>query len=404
MKRFLLILLVWVVGVSAAQNTVLTDHIDQLEQRVMDIRGLTLMEPVDRKFPTLAEAQTTIRALYETELTDDVVHRATQFYRAFDFVPVDFDLRTVYLDLITDQVAGFYDTDAKNMNILLLSGNELGDQLPPLERMTYAHEFTHALQDQHFNLDDKIMTIEAADAALAALALVEGDATLVMQEYMLQVVQEEPALMVQMLGSIAGINTALPPGVPSIMEEELTMPYLRGLDFVTTLHRQGGWEAVNTAYEDLPVSTEQILHPERYLAEDMPVSVTLNESDLGGDWSLLTEDTLGEFYLREFMATRLDAKAAERAAAGWGGDYYRLYYNPENDQRAWVLRLAWDTSDDASEFAQLYEEFAGLRYSSRSDTCWSSDQDATCIITGDEIVLAYAPTTDLARTLIANQE
>jgi hypothetical protein len=406
------------VSVSLAQeaappiSAALTKQLTGIEQLTSDLRGLAPLNPLDRQFPTRKEAAAYIARTLDTQLRPDDVVRETLFYRAFNLLPAGTDLRKVYQDLLSSPagVAGFYDTETKKMNVVLYAGDKVGDALPMLEQVIYAHEFTHALQDQHFDLDTIIEGITAPtnpDRSIAATTLFEGDAMLVMTGYLQSAVQKNPLAAVGMLVQGAGAGAFnIPPGTPSFLVTELTFPYETGLSFVSALFRAGGWERVNQAYKQLPESTEHILHPEKYLAGEKPIEVTLKTPDavLGKDWLLKVDRPLGEFYLLSHLRTHLPGEVARKAAAGWGGDRYHIYAKADGDQIAWVLKLAWDTPDDAKEFEAAYQQFAAKQFKDAppQDGCWSDSQTALCI-TADGGLVAAAPTVDLARKLLATQ-
>ena len=424
MKRLLTILMLLAALVIAAPvlaqdgddepSPALVAELEQIEAAVSDMRGLPPLRPVTRLFPSRPAVIEFLAESFETEVTDDEVFIATQFYRAFDFAGPDFDLETTYLQIMGDQVAGFYNPDTNEMNVIPTGGGSLGDSLPPLEQVIYAHEYTHALQDQHFVLN-LLDTIDEADAQLAALALVEGDATLVMQRYMTASLAESgPAALLMLLAQSLLTEAEFPADAPPILEAELTMPYLDGLDFVTALYQQGGWDAVNAAFADPPQATAQILHPERYLEGIEPgvVQVAAGEPVLGAGWELIDEATLGEFYLREYLGTQLAARDAARAAAGWYGDRYRLYHHAGDDARAWVLHLAWDSEQDAAAFSDAYQTFAAARMAedaAASDSgalCWQGADDALCLLDFSDdarTFIAYAPSLELAAEMVAAQ-
>jgi hypothetical protein len=389
-------------------------QLDDLEATVMELRGLDALFPVERRFPTREQAIETVLLLTEEDLTEQVLFEETLFYRAFDFIDDDLDLWDVYATLLADQVAGFYNPDTQEMNVLLLTGDNLGDSLPPLERITYSHEFDHALQDQHFDLGMLTEGIEEPDQLLAVTTIIEGDATLLMQDYMLVLLQDEPGLAFHLLGTILSLGVEVPEGTPAILEAELTMPYVQGMEFVATLRNRGGWEAVNAAFADPPVSTEQVLHPELYLSGEAPMVMEVADMSalLGDGWQVVLTRTLGEFYLREYLDVQLGSKAARQAAAGWGGDRYRLYYNEGTDQLAWILRLAWDTPADSAEFFNNYQDFAASRtgtqnviFAQDETLCWQDNtaEEALCLLGQDDAFVAYAPNWELAAAMIAGQ-
>lgn len=392
----------------------LSAHLDDLDDTTSNLRELKILAPVERVFPSRAEAAEYFRDLLDEELTPELVHEATQFYLAFDFVEHDIDLVAIYAELLISQIAGFYDPETGSMNVLLFSEDELGDSLPLLEQIFYVHEYTHALQDQHFGLTTFLEDVEEqGDLVLARQALAEGDATFVMQNYMAAVIEENPLAALSLLTNQTLLEAEIPEGTPSILEAELLMPYEGGLLFVTALYADGGTAAIDNAFLNPPQSTEQILHPERYLRGENPQTVTVDESAdaLGDGWSLLTGDTLGEFYLREYLETQIGSRDAASAAGGWGGDQYALFYNEGSGQRAWTLRLAWDSAGERAEFASAFEGFIQARYGDDLQTaifdaaqCWLDAQDAICMaMLGDDVLITQAPDVEQSMALIEQE-
>jgi hypothetical protein len=369
----------------------LAAQMDGLERFTNRARRLDTLEPVARAFPTRDEVRAYLEALYSRDATLRDLARAELFYKALWMLAPEVDLRQTYLTLLGSQVAGFYDTETRLMNVIpTLSGGDI-ERLNLTEQIIFVHEFVHALQDQHFGLDAFIKsTGDDLDAQLAALALVEGDATAVMQLYITQVSAASPAAALQLLaeGVLAG-NLFLPPGIPPILTRELSFPYENGLAFVLQLWRSGGWDRVNAAYGDPPTTTEQILHPEKYLAGEGAIPVELDALSFGADCALVWETTLGEFYLGEHLRSGLRASEAARAAVGWGGDRLKLY--DCSGAAAWMLRIVWDTPADAEEFTAAYEALAALRYSAeRVDGCWRDASSALCLnVTADGHTIQY---------------
>ncbi|RMG87107.1 MAG: hypothetical protein D6712_06235 [Chloroflexi bacterium] len=392
----------------------LQQQIDGIEIAMESLRGLSLQEPLTRVFPNRDDLLQYLITLLDEEFPPEVAEREMLFYRALGFLSPDVDLRAIYLDLYHDQVAGFYDVDAETMNVVLLTGDTFGSVLPFLEQVTYAHEFVHALQDQNFDLAGYFEDLEATritnpDALLAFSALVEGDATLAMSQYMTARMEENPVMVLAqlVLQQMQLGNLDLPEGTPDILRQELFFPYETGLSFVSTLYNRGGWEMVNAAFTDkLPQSTEQILHPERYFSGDMPHTVTLPDYgtegyELDEPWQNALERTVGEFYLRLFLANQLTSSQAAEAAEGWGGDLLRIYQHDETGDIAWVWRIVWDSFEDTQEFAAAYTEWAQSRFPTPLNSpCWVGDNEASCIIVEEDVtVISYAPNLEMAQTL-----
>lgn len=399
----------------AQESPLLLEQLDELEAYTTAERNLSEVKDVEREFPTHDEMAVVVTDMVHQGLDDETITREMHFYVAFDFLPADMDLLKVYTDLYNAQVAGMYDSETETMYVLLISGEELGDSLPLLEQITYVHEYTHVLQDQHFDLDSLGIEVETdydnIDPLLGVLALVEGDATFVMNQYMMDKSKEDPlkaSLQILFQGMESG-GLAFPPGTPEILQAELLYPYTAGAGFVGTLYQHGGWEKIDEAYAvgHRPLSSEQILHPESYLNGDIPLDVTLADvTTLSADWEPVINRTMGEFYLRQYLVTQLPFSVAKLAAAGWGGDRYRIYYNAGTGQHAWVMKIVWDTVNDADEFAAAYQTFSETRFpfADLVGDCAVGDLDAMCTLTEDDTTLiAVAPDVDMARGLLDSQ-
>jgi len=233
------------------------------------------------------------------------------------------------------------------------------------------HELTHAAQDAHFDLRSLPWNQhDNDDLALAATSLLEGDATAVMLDHMAgrdtSAIADLDLLLTsgpQMLGSP---QLAL---APRAIQELLIFPYLAGFRTVSELRRRGGWEQVNAAYRDLPLSTEQILHPEKYLDQrDPPQQVRLPEvppAVVAG--TLVEENVLGEFGLRLLLEEFTTTEEAVQAAEGWDGDRFRVWRHataPPEGGRSWLIVLVttWDSPTDAREFHQAYVHLVTNKY------------------------------------------
>ena len=195
---------------------------------------------------------------------------------------------------------------------------------------------------------------------------------------------------------------------PPILVASLSFPYTSGVDFVAELYRRDGFAAIDAAWADPPRTTEQILHPQRYLAGDLPqlVSLVPLTSTLGAGWRQVDEDILGEFYLREYLAQQLPPATVDRAATGWGGDRYAVYWNEDTRDVVMALRLVWDTPGDAAEFAAAYPDYVRALFDIEGEvqpdgsTCWSGD-DVICFIqSGDESFVARGPDSGVAAAVL----
>lgn len=372
------------------------------------IRGLDTITPVERAFPTREETIAYLTELFNSDLPPGEIERLSLFYQVLGLLPDDIDLADAYLALLGAQVAGFYDTDTKVMNVIPILGKTPGTSLSITEQMIFVHEYTHALQDQHFDLGalDEAETAAVPDRSLALTALVEGDATAAMQVYAQEVMRRNPLAALGLLAEGALSNTlTLPPGTPDVLARELLFPYQEGYDFVLALARTNNWDGVNAAYANPPTTTEQILHPEKYLAGEGAIA----RADWGHAYAFPVEGwtqrwnvPLGEYYLREHLRTLMANSEASAAAAGWGGDLFTVYES-EDGQRLWLLTLAWDTPEDAAEFSDAYRAAIIEAYGPalrQDNRCHARPEGVVCLTalphTGDTR-LVYAPTIDDAQ-------
>lgn len=411
MKKFALIYFLFLLIMPASAQTMISPALEQqliiIETFVSQRRELPILTPVIRQFPSREAAIAFIMTNSEEELPPDKAMREGVFYRALGFVPADFQLRQFIGEFLSEQVAGYYNTEDKTMNTILFSGGELGDSLPFLEQIIYAHEFTHALQDQHFDLQALFASIDDnADQASAVQALIEGDATYMMQAYTFYALQNNRVNASEALS--ADINTDIPAGTPDIFVKEVNFAYLEGLTFINYLRSVGGWSAVNNAFYNLPQSTEQILHPEKYVAGESPIIVELPDMlpVLGDGWKYITTRTVGEFYLREYLDLHLRAPVARYAVAGWGGDSMAIYYQPASNAVAWILGIAWDAPilAEQDQFMDAYGELLDVifdQFADEGEICGFSDAMAICFAnTPTMTFIASAPTVTAAQAIL----
>ena len=325
---------------------------DEIEQEVVTLRGLQPTEKVARK--TLDEAQLAaeMEKLYHEESPPELVAANERFYKSLDLLPPDASLGDLTVEMLSGGVAGYYRDDQKTLYVVSRSG-EVGAN----EKITFAHEFNHALQDQHFTIfKDQEGVTNRSDWLLARQAVYEGDSSLLMTLWASQ--NFKPEEFQDLLAQ--GLNdpsSAMLERMPAILRETLLYPYTTGLSFAQGQYISGGgWAGVDALYDNVPETTEQILHPEKYQAGEGPIKVEVPDdltARIGPDWTLALDDTFGEFQTGVWLRDAEAANATD-AATGWGGDRVLVLDGP-GDAWATVLATAWDTAADAAEF----EESAG---------------------------------------------
>lgn len=321
-----------------------------------EIRELSIKRDVKSGAQSRAEIERMIVRNLDQDTNPEEMHATEVLLKAFGLAPKDFRYRSFLIKLLAEQVAGYYDPKAQQF--YLADWIELEGQKPVM-----AHELTHALQDQHFNLRRFEKWPKGdSDAELAAHALIEGDAVLAMTLYMARHPQTFLA-MIRMGG--AGSSSEVFDSAPRVLRESLTFPYLQGLEWSKKVYRRGGWKMISDAFTKLPQSSEQIMHPEKYFSYEAPVKVVLPEfrSFLGAGWKRIDSDVNGEWgcylLLDEFIK---QAELSKRAAAGWAGDRFVVYEEVKTGQVFTAQMWAWDTENDAQEFFDAYESRTEKRY------------------------------------------
>jgi hypothetical protein len=310
---------------------------------------------------------------------------------ALRLAPPDVDLGAILEDLYREQVLGVYVPEERTLYV------RREGKASPAQRMTTAHEITHALQDQAFDLVKLQAKYEDdADASTAVLALIEGDAVLTQQLW----AQEHlsPDEQQQAMTDSGGGGQALA-RAPAYIRAGLFFPYVRGGFFVAELHNNGGFAAVDEAFRDPPTTTEQILHPERYLDRDEPVEVRVTARP-GKGWSPATTYAFGEFDVRELF-TELGQQVAADAGEGWDGGEIRS----KGSDTAVGAVLAFDTPDDAAEVCdavpQWYAEVAGG--AETDGGLYAGDRDHLSVrCAPDTVRFGLAPTPQTARRMSAS--
>lgn len=382
-------------------------QMETIQQQVIQVRGLQPSGTFNRALFTPDQLREHVINDFTKDYSPEDAQKDAQVLAAFGLVRPDFDFYNFYIDLLSEQIAGFYDNKTKDM--VVVQGEAFGGP----ERLTYAHEYTHALQDENYDIqnglgyDDK-QCEEDTERCAAIQALIEGDATLSEIQWFSQFSTNKDKQQIQ--DFYGKLESPVYDSAPAFMQDDFVFPYNQGYDFVNTLFEKGGYAAVDDAFRNLPVSTEQILHPEKY-PDDRPVTVTLPDllPTLGEGWTLLDQNVMGEWYTYLILArglelsTHIGDQDASDAAAGWGGDTYAVYLSPAGDNTALVLSTVWDTPTDATEFAAAFDEYATARFGTpTADQTWEENGVVTLFtLNGDHTVWVSAPDLATAQAIMA---
>lgn len=279
------------------------------------------------------------RAIRE-EVPPAVIRATNEFLFLAGVVERDFDFERSLLSVLGTELAGFYDPKLGRMYL----GAELGVN----ERQaTLLHELVHALQDQHYGLAELTRwRPDVSDRNSALHSLAEGDATSTMLDGLMfgtgQTALDMPEeALIQQIEQMQGVD----PAVPELVKRSVVAPYVDGLRFVNALRKRGGWALVDASWREPPASTEQVLHPEKYLAREAVVPVPIPPPPPAGPRTLLYRDIEGEQALRLLFEEWLPRAEAGRAASDWGGDRLALYSDGGGSAFSW--HIVFDTGSAA---------------------------------------------------------
>lgn len=308
-----------------------------------EIRGHRFLEPVEVTVLSTEQLAERVRADLDEDLDPEDLAVEQALTRLLGILPGDVDLAAAITDLYAEQVGGFYDSDTGE---LVVAG---GEDPSPLAQSIIVHELVHALQDQHFGLGDKLDGLTDAEMyhrAAALQALAEGDAT-----YFQLVFLQERLTPEEQMAAVAesmGTDTTVLDSLPDWIGEDLAFPYEWGFSFVERLIEDGGITALDQAYELLPTTIEQIMHPPAYATMEPARPVTLAPTSLEG-YEIYEEGEFGEWNLMLYLLDGITDGVATVAAGGWGGDYYRIHW--DGSRIAFAYLFEGDTPRDAEELA-----------------------------------------------------
>ncbi len=368
MRRILAacVLALFVVALSPLPALTQADQAEIAEvlAQVESIRGLDASPDIQANYLNREELEERMLEDFEEDNPEEEIKDAESIMVMLGFVEPDLDLEEFYIDLLTEQIAGFYDPE--DNGLYLISETQ---SMSAMDRYTLSHEFVHYLQDENFDLmrppfsDPEGSEVETDDdASFAATCLIEGDAVLTSELWLTKYMDAED--MMDMYAESEEYSSKILDSAPEYIYESLLFPYVEGLEFVRYIHDEGGFDAVDRAFREPPSSTEQIYHPEKYLKGEKPVEVELEDisPQLGGGWELDYDNVLGEFDVYQLFNPYFnDRDDVEDAAAGWGGNRYH-YYSNGDDEELLVQAYAWDTEKDAQEFAAAYTQYLKYRF------------------------------------------
>jgi hypothetical protein len=351
-------------------------HVAEILETAEKYRGLKAIRPVPAGSMSPRKLKAQLLETLPKDLPPADLKALEVSLKAFGLIPEGMDLGRYLPELLSSQVAGFYDTDRKFLALVdPTRGISRREERQADEDMVLVHELTHALQDQHFDLHRFEERDPLSDGGDAKKALVEGDATLTMFDSGLHgSLETMPGMDTAMTAMTQDADKMLAGGLdfpgaremraaPAWIRDNLTFSYFQGLAFCVSVRRRGGQPLLDYAFTtDPPRSTEQILHPEKWhTRRDDPI--VLRFPDLAGElpgYRKAAEGEMGELGLRILFHQALKSREqAAAAAAGWGGDRFAVYEKDGGRLIVWIAE--WDAEADAGEFRDALKALPGWR-------------------------------------------
>jgi hypothetical protein len=353
---------------------------------IQEIRGFKFTKPVPVSVIDDAKAREYALARFKRLTPESKIRSDQTVFRLLGLVPKDLDVLKALLDVLEEQAGGFYDPTTKSFYLL-------NDMPKNMTGLLTAHEMTHALEDQRYDIDGRIgKVLDDDDASFALSSVVEGSASLAAAIYVAKGIASGTLDAEALAGMSDAVKTDRLNAMPDTLKRQLLGPYVLGVTFLSRAHGGSvGTEFprsdVDAAWARLPRSSEQILHPEKYWdagRRDNPKPVTIPSPKvvLGKGWTLAGSGVLGELTLGSLVGASAPDTAAlasgggtwtNAAASGWGGDRFELWTNGPSS--VVLLLTVWDTAKDADEFAAALP--AG-----RSDFGFKKQGAAVAIVAG----------------------
>jgi hypothetical protein len=339
---------------------------DEVLADMSKLLSLPILSPLKKSLRSREEIRAYLLQKMKEDKDAEKRYADQKTLEKFGLIPKDYPLEQVLVKVLTEQIAGLYDPDGKEF--FIADWNSPAD-----ERMVMSHELTHALHDQHFHINKWTDAAKPNDdAELARDAVVEGSALAAMLDYILRgngSIRDLGDIDPSMLMGDADSSPELAKA-PKVLQDELLFPYRAGTKFTQSfLKASSGWPDFHKVYENPPVSTQQIMHPDLYLQGVVPPKIVLPETAglISKDWKKLDENNMGEFGLLEIIKQFLSKDRATSLAESWSADRYALFENQKNKRTLLIFLIRLASDADAARFFGAYSELLELKYDTRTN-------------------------------------
>jgi hypothetical protein len=351
------ILLVAALAAAQSDSRALCGQVPTIAAELTRISGMKLRHPVPCDFITKEKVNEFLGKRVKEDSRPEEIRAEELTLKKFGFVPQDFDLAKSTIDLLTEQAAAFYDYNKKKL--FITESNTREPQEPVL-----AHELSHALADQNFNLAKYVKAgNKSDDGSTARLAVMEGQATWLMSEYLArkngQSLKSSPELVAMMSGeNDSGDGGQFPvyDKSPLYLRQTLIFPYTKGMLFQDAVLHRDSQEGFTEVFQHAPLSTQQIIHPEKYFSGVKPADPALPDPHLPHGYKGLVGGSLGELEHGILLEQYADRDQAAELASHWRGCNFELRENRKAGRVVLLYSSEWDSEDSARRFFAAYRE------------------------------------------------
>jgi hypothetical protein len=356
------------------------DQINSIVRSLSGITGLSEKHSVPYGRISKRQLRQFLTKRIKKTLKPEEIYADELSLKMFGLVPANFDLRKSTLDLLTEQAAAFYDYEKKKL--FLLEGSSLNS-----ETTTLAHELSHALADQHFNLETFMQDAPSNDDEnLAHTAVVEGQASWLMIAYDLKEAGRPPVPTAEMLRGVGNSSEASMAGYPVLkdsplyIQQSLLFPYTEGILFFNAVYEKKGKEAFAAVFRDPPTDSAEIIHPDRYLAHEKAAKPDLPKLFLNGRAKDLTEGSVGEFDHEMMLRQYVGAPQSKLLAPHLRGGRFKIAETGERRKPLLEYISEWDSEEHAADFFRCYQKIINAKWkhcdvSTANETTFAGEGD-----------------------------
>lgn len=346
--RALRILLVFALAVVCAPAADVFSEIERVGRQLAEISGFPLKKKIQYDSITREKVNEYIKKRIKEVTKPEEIRVEELTLKKFGFVPEDFNLEKQTVDLLTEQAAAFYDFHRKKLFVTDWAASGMG-------RTALVHELAHALADQSYRLERFLRKADDADASMARMAVMEGQATWLTSQYFLET-GELPLVSSPDHKPETSNDSPVFDAAPLYIRETLIFPYNEGARFQHAVYEKLGREGLEAVYRNPPASTQQVIHPEKYFTRSQPTTPRLPSPSALRGFKRMARGRLGELDHSILMRQFSGSLTANRLSPRLRGSQYALYERSREKRIALVYVSEWEDADAARDYFAFYQK------------------------------------------------